>query len=320
MKQKLIIILALLLILTAAFFMVRDFFFTADKNEGNPYAYELDEFKQVDDSVLCYREVAQMKSGMDKVKGVAVDDKDRIYMAGANKVIIYDHTGALVQDFKPGVEANCIAVGPEGEIYLGVSDHIEVYDFSGNLQAKWESPNDRALFTSIAVDDASVFCADAGNKLVRQYTRNGELVREIGRRNREAGDPGFIIPSPYFDVLLGREGELWVVNPGMHTLQSYNSSGEMVSSWKRTSMQLDGFSGCCNPSHIAMLSNGSFVTSEKGIERVKIHRPSGDFECVVAGPDQFEAGTVGLDLAVDSNDRIYVLDPREKLVRIYKKL
>ena len=84
-------------------------------------------------------------------------------------------------------------------------------------------------------------------------------------------------------------------------------------------MQLDGFSGCCNPSHIAMLSNGSFVTSEKGIERVKVHLPSGDFKCVVAGPKQFEPGTVGLDLAVDSGDRIYVLDPKKKEVIIYEE-
>ena len=100
-------------------------------------------------------------------------------------------------------------------------------------------------------------------------------------------------------------------------LTDYNKYGEMVSSWKRTSMQLDGFSGCCNPSHIAMLSNGSFVTSEKGIERVKIHLPSGEFSCVVASPDQFEPETRGLDLAVDSEDRIFVLDPKKKLVRIY---
>ena len=85
-------------------------------------------------------------------------------------------------------------------------------------------------------------------------------------------------------------------------------------------MQLDGFSGCCNPSHIALLSNGSFVTSEKGIERVKIHLPSGDYRCVVAGPEQFEAGTVGLDLAVDSRDRIFVLDPMRSRVMVFSSI
>jgi len=83
-------------------------------------------------------------------------------------------------------------------------------------------------------------------------------------------------------------------------------------------MQLDGFGGCCNPSHVAMLSDGSFVTSEKGLERVKIHLPSGDFKSVVAAPSQFDEGTKGLDLAVDSKDRILVLDPSRKMVRIFE--
>ncbi len=68
-----------------------------------------------------------------------------------------------------------------------------------------------------------------------------------------------------------------------------------------------------------MLSNGSFVTSEKGIERVKIHKANGDFECVVAASDQFVEGTTGLDIAVDSKDRIFVLDPVKLMVRIFEK-
>jgi hypothetical protein len=201
-----------------------------------------------------------------------------------------------------------------------MKDHVEVVDFSGNLLASWPVPGERTMITSIALGDTLVYVADAGNKVVRQYNLDGDLLRDIGRRNRASGEQGFIIPSPYFDVLIGREGELWAVNPGLHALQSYNSMGELTSSWKRTSMQLDGFSGCCNPSHIALLSNGSFVTSEKGIERVKVHLPSGDFRCVVAGPKQFDPGTVGLDLAVDSKDRIYVLDPGRREVRLFEQL
>jgi hypothetical protein len=67
------------------------------------------------------------------------------------------------------------------------------------------------------------------------------------------------------------------------------------------------------------LPDGSFVTSEKGIARVKIIKPTGEFLCVVAGPEQFDEGTVGLDLAVDSQERILVLDPHRKMVRIFTK-
>jgi hypothetical protein len=84
-------------------------------------------------------------------------------------------------------------------------------------------------------------------------------------------------------------------------------------------MEIEGFSGCCNPSHFAILEDGSFVTSEKGLARVKIYNRIRDIVSVVALPDQFIEGTVGLDLAVDSSQKIYVLDPRQKLVRIFEK-
>lgn len=319
MKQKLIILFALLLILAAGAFMIWDFYYDGDKDSGNPYEYDLSEYKKVSEELLCYKEVNALDLDMEKVKGIAIDEKDRAYVVGNDKVIIFNKEGGLVQEFAVDNEVNCVAVHPNGDIYLGVSDHIEVRDFSGNRLANWPAPQDGALFTSIAVSENDVYGADAGNRVVYQFDLQGNLIKSIGKKNKERGEPGFIIPSPYFDLLLGREGELWVVNPGMHTLQSYNQEGELVSTWKRTSMQLDGFSGCCNPSHIAMLSNGSFVTSEKGIERVKVHLPSGDFACVVASPESFESGTTGLDLAVDSRNRIYVLDPKKKKLRIFEE-
>lgn len=311
--------MALILILFAGAFMIWDFYYHDDKNQGNIYEYDLKDFKSVKDDLIGYEQVGQLETGLEKVKAIAIDDKDRVYVAGSGSLVIFDRQGEKVQEFAVSQEVNCLTVDPSGTIYLGVSDHIEVVDFSGNNLAVWDPPGGRTMFTSLAVNEEALFVADAGNKVVQKYNLEGQKVLEIGRRSKAKGDPGFIIPSPYFDLLLGREGELWVVNPGMHALQAYNDAGEKVSSWKRTSMQLDGFSGCCNPSHIAMLSNGSFVTSEKGIERVKIHLPSGDFECVVASPETFEAGTVGLDLAVDSADRIYVLDTKSRTVRIYSE-
>ena len=82
-------------------------------------------------------------------------------------------------------------------------------------------------------------------------------------------------------------------------------------------MSMEGFCGCCNPSNFAMLSDGSFVTSEKGIERIKVYGPGGIFRNVVAGPDSFIEGTRGIDLAVDAQDRILALDPEKKQIRIF---
>ena len=84
-------------------------------------------------------------------------------------------------------------------------------------------------------------------------------------------------------------------------------------------MTIEGFAGCCNPSHFIILEDGSFVTAEKGIARIKIYNRLGNLESVVAAPDQFIEGTVDLDLAVDSRQRIYTLDHKKNSVRIFTK-
>lgn len=318
MKQKLIIILALLLILFAVIFMVKDFFFDSEKSQKNPYAYDMEEFKEVEDDQLGYEEIEVYHTELENSKGIAVDEKDRIYISGGNKINILAKNGVVKFSISTDNEIGALTIGDNGRIFVSAKDHIEIWSEKGELLESWDPIND-CLITSLAVKDTLVYIADAGNKIVYQYNLDGKLLKKIGRKNKEEGIRGFFIPSPYFDLLIGREDQLWVVNPGYHAFEAYNDQGEQISSWSRTSMQVDGFSGCCNPSHIAMLSNGSFVTSEKGLIRVKVHNPSGDFQSVVAKPEQFDEETRGLDLAVDSKDRILVLDPKRKQVRIFEK-
>ena len=82
-------------------------------------------------------------------------------------------------------------------------------------------------------------------------------------------------------------------------------------------MELTGFAGCCNPTHFLILEDGRYVTSEKGIPRVKICNRLGEFTALVAGVERFDEGTVGLDLARDSAGRILVLDPARRAIRIF---
>lgn len=320
MKPKNILILSVLLLLVVVGFMAGDFFFSKGPNPENPYEYDLTDQKAIDQSVICYEELPAIKPETDYLYGIATDENDNLYVAATEKLFIYNSTGQLISTIQIKDNAYCLTVAPSGNIYLGMADHVEVWNQEGYQLQSWASLSDSSIFTSIAVNETSVYVADAGNKVVFHFNLNGELQNKIGEKDTENGKLGFILPSAYFDLLIGRDNELWAVNPGIHQLESYRPNGEMITSWQRTSMQLDGFSGCCNPSHIAMLSDGSFVTSEKGIERVKIHLPTGDFKCVVASPDQFIAGTTDLDLAVDTKDRIYVSDPKKGLVRIFEKM
>lgn len=316
MKQKLIITLAVLMLLAILGLMVWDFYYKSQP-EGNPFAYEMDDLRKVPESEICYKMVSQIFPQIETPYGIAIDYKDRVYVAGKDRIRIFDKNGNPVSGFEIFEPAMCITVSPDGDIYLGLKDHVEVFDFSGNILMQWPQINESAFLTSIAVEDGSVFVADAGNKLVYHFDQSGILKNTIGEKNNEADFSGFIIPSPHFDLAIGREGQLWVVNPGKHEFLAFNKNGELFSCWAKTSMALDGFSGCCNPGNIALLPDGSFITSEKGIERVKLHLPSGEYQCVVAAPDNFEEGTEHLDLAVNSKGKILVLDTKKGVVNIY---
>ncbi len=317
MKQKLIIIASILLLLAVIGFMVKDLFVDDTKTASNPYQYDLGNLKDVDPKLVTYKEELQMKIGFEEVYGIAVDSKDKIYVVGNDTVEVFNKTGQKTMQFKIEGIARCTAFDGKDRLFLGMMEHVEIRDVEGKLLSKWESMGDKAILTSIALTDSFVFVADAGNNVVYRYNYDGKLINKIGEKNKEKGIEGFVIPSLYFDLAIGRDGELWVVNPGTHTLMAFAYDGRLISSWTKTSMQIDGFSGCCNPSHVAMLADGSFVTSEKGIERVKIHSPTGELKCVVATPAMFTEGTKGLDIAVDSKERIVLLDPMKRLVRIF---
>lgn len=319
MKQKIIIWFSVILLLVVVAFMVKDFFLQPKNTNENPYELKMDKIRHVDPSLIGYNEFKQIKPDIEVLHGIAIDRSDNIYLVGKDKVMIYDSELNLKSSFNTGKEAKCITVSDESKIYIGVQNHIEIYNTVGKLIKSWNPVNEKSVITSIALTEKCIYVADAGNRVVYQYNKAGELLKEIGKKNAEKGILGFVIPSPYFDLLIGREGELWVVNPGRHSLESYNEQGDLISSWTKASMDVDGFCGCCNPSNIAMLSDGSFVTSEKAIERVKVHQPNGEFKCVVASPEKFIQGTKGIDLAVDSKDRIFVLDPEKKVVSIYIK-
>jgi hypothetical protein len=196
-------------------------------------------------------------------------------------------------------------------------EHVEVYNPDGEQRDIWVSLGSNAVITSIAVSSDMVYVADAGNRLVMGFSKSGRLKTIIG--DKKQGAPGFIIPSPYFDVAVGPDNTLWAANTGRRKLENYNPDGTLISSWGESSVSIEGFCGCCNPSHFALLPDGSFVTSEKGIPRVKVYSPLGQFAGVVSGPDQFETATVGLDIAVNKWGEILILDPNKECIRVFRE-
>ena len=141
-----------------------------------------------------------------------------------------------------------------------------------------------------------------------------------------------MIPSPYFDLAIGSDGLLRVVNPGRHRIEAYTFNGDLEFWWGKPSPNVEGFCGCCNPVNFVILADGSFVTCEKGLVRVKVYNEEGDFIGVVASPEQLikssdtkicqipaNCQVGGFDLAVDNQQRILVLDTLRNVIRIFTK-
>ncbi|MFZ4413452.1 MAG: hypothetical protein ACOYOV_10250 [Bacteroidales bacterium] len=317
MKKEYIIGILVILILAVIAFMVNDLFLSKS-NQDNPYELSTDSLKKLDPNLIGYKEISQIQTAMDELNGIAIDKNDNIIVAGS-KLIIYNQKYKEIKSCKLDEISNCIAVNSNNEIFMGVQSHVEVRNMQGELLRRWKCVNNESILTGIAVDNENVFVANAAERLLHQYDVNGKFINNIGKEDSLNGVPAVIIRSPFFDVAIGRDNEIWMVNPGMYQLEAFDKKGNMKSSWGKPSDEIDGFCGCCNPTNIALLSDGSFVCSEKAIPRVKIYSQSGVFSCVVAGPNQFEDGTKGLDLAVDSKNRIYVLDPVRKQIRVFEK-
>ncbi len=281
---------------------------------GKGFDYSLDEYRQVDPSLIHYTEVEPLVPTLEKISALAVAPDGKIYVGGEDAVQRFPDAGTFPIVGIP----TCMAVDDDGTVFLGMQDHVEIRSKAWK-KTVWMAPGGKAYLTSIVVEDEYVYVADAGNRRVWRYDRAGGEPLEIGKKDSANGVRGFNIPSPYFDVDLGPDGSLWAVNPGYHALENYRSDGVPISSWKRSGFTIEGFSGCCNPSHFALMPDGAFVTAEKGLPRVKIHNQDGSLRCVVAAPNQFDEGVVGLDVAVDDEGRIYVLDPSRNQVRTFEE-
>jgi hypothetical protein len=284
----------------------------------NPFAYDVARVSKTDPKLIHFEQAARFAGLNPEPRRIAVGPEDRVYVAGKNGVTVLDREGAHLNDITLTGAARCVAVAADGTVYAGVRDHVEVFDRKAQRIGTWESPGKKTWFSGMAAGENDVFVADAGNRVVLRYDRSGKLAGRIGEKNKERNIPGLIVPSPYLDVELGKDGLLRVNNPGRHRVEAYTLNGDLELFWGKPSAGIEGFCGCCNPVGLAMLSDGRYVTCEKGLPRVKIYSAEGKFDCVVAGPESFPENTRahsladctvgGVDAAADSQGRIYVLD------------
>lgn len=284
---------------------------------GEAYRYDARQLQTTDPALVLFDEAPPLRPGLRELRGIAVGSNDTIGVAGDTNIVILSPSGERVGGFPVAGPPRALAVASDGLIYVGLSDHVEVYEPTGAPKASWTSLGENAWISSVAIGSNDVLVADAGARVVMRFDRSGALLGIIGRKDPAKKAPGFVVPSPLFDVAVGTNDMLWATNPGSQRVEHYERDGRFVSGWGAPGVEIDRFCGCCNPGHLAIRRDGSFVTAEKGLPRVKLYDPAGGLVGVVAGGESFDEDTVGLDLAVDSQGRILVLDPKRGLVRVF---
>ncbi len=300
---------------------------------ANRYAFDTSEFEKTDPAILLYEPVGEFETELTQVKRLEVAKDDRVLVAGDRKVRFFSAQGQPDSSVEITLDkpTHCLHVAGEDELIVGTANRIEVYDFNGERKFQGPLLSGKAFLTAIATNEDSVFLADAGNREVVVCNRKtGKEELRFGKKNKEKGNPGFAVPSPYFDLAVASDGRLRVADTGRLQIETYTVEGEFQSAWGQPGMKVDRFCGCCNPVYFALTTDGDFITSEKGLARINHYTGHGHFLGAVAGPDTLVpdkemvrkanlGGTVGVgfDIAINRQGHVLALDPYRKTVRTF---
>ena len=318
MKNKGILILIFSLVIIIIVLVTVDFSSTRINNRpDNPYEFQVEEYKQVPEELIRYKETRQFRMDANTFGGLSYHD-ELLYVIADQSIRIINPMGRQLGQFSLADSARCIHVVNKEFIITGHQNYISIYNNKGELLVRSEKLKGSALITSVAGNENKIYAADAGNRNVVIFDEAGNKTSEFEGVSKSSVLHGFIIPSPYFDIAVNKNHELWVVNPGMHALQQYSDEGNLENFWEKASMKIEGFSGCCNPAHFTFLPNGHFITSEKGMVRIKEYDEKGTLLSVVAAPQKFKEEGKAPEVVADEQGNVIALDYDKKVIRFFE--
>ena len=250
---------------------------------------------------------------------LAVDASDHVFALGDGEVRVLGPDGRLLRRWRISDKAQCLAVGPDGRVYVGGAGRVEVYDATGSRVGGFgvgdaASP---ANVTAIAIAGTNILVADASARLIRRVDPAGRPLGLIGDQSKTKS---FILPNGSLDLDVDTAGIVRATDTGRHQVTAWTLDGTPVGKFGKFGMAdpVD-FVGCCNPVNLAMTRDGKIVTAEKMIARVKVFEPDGRLIAFI-GPEHFDQKCTHIHLATDSRGRLLAADPVRREITVFAQV
>jgi sugar lactone lactonase YvrE len=259
-----------------------------------------------------YRQV-QVVGGKDEgphrftraLRDIAVDGDGRLYAVGDSELKVFDSGGRLLRRWPTSTPGHAVAVAGDGSVYVGESGQLEIFDSGGRRKGAWRDGERLGRITAIGFVDGGVLVGDAADRAIRRYDTSGRFRNDIGKNNRMQG---FLIPNGVVDFSVDADGIIHATNPGKHRVERYTPDDQLLGHIGRfDGIDPAGFSGCCNPTNVAVTGRDRIYVTEKAGPRAKVYDFQGNLLALIA-TDAFDPSCKNMAIAVDRRGRVYVAD------------
>jgi hypothetical protein len=252
------------------------------------------------------------------LSGLALGPQGVLHALGDDEVRALDEKGAVLRAWAVPKNATCIAVAADGRVAVGSPGRVDVFDEAGAPVGGFDcgGGDKPAAVTAVRFVRDEWLVADGAARVIRRYDRGGRELGLIGTQNKTGG---FMLPNRSLDFDVDAEGVIHATDTGRHRVSSWTINGTQVASFGKFGMaKLEDFVGCCNPVNVAAGADGTIVTGEKAIARVKVFGKDRTLLAVI-GPEHFDPAVVHIHLAIDSTGRIVAADPIRRTIAVFQR-
>ncbi len=250
-------------------------------------------------------------------RGVAVDDKDRLYVADTSGGVVHmmDMESRKYEQFsKLGGEETLLS--PVGVVVIGEDIYVtdsalgKVCVFSGEGDYKFSFGSDvleRPSGIAWSKVQGALYVADAKRHSIEIFDIKGRHIANFGDQGR------FNFPTYLW---VDKDGKLYVSDTLNYRVQVFSADGKYLRSIGKHGNRPGYFA---HPSGVAVDSHGNIYVSDKQFENIQIFNSEGQMLMAVGGeghgPGEF---WLPAGIFIDDENRIFVADSFNKRIQVFQ--